>query len=389
MRQRRECRLSRPSYGAFVPPLQSRAMIAVHSDDAGHAAALRALDPRRWGCSPLPGGWEAALPGIGGVRIARLGWPQAQCVAAPGDPEPIDALAFLAQLQGEVWGMPPSEWVPANFLAVLADTGGSVLAAYRIDAGWTPAGWLGFAIAAGGRDGVAVSHMLGIREDARGGHDLGWLLKAVQAHEAVAAGHHAMVWTFDPLRGANARLNVEKLGATISTLTIDKYGPLRSALYGDVPSDRFTAVWDLLSPRTHERLEAVFSGEYAGPDREMVAALPEATAENADALAHSGAPALRYAIPGDVDRLQREEPARAVAWRSAMRRALSPLMTTARAEPGASRSDPAGVVVHERRGRYRVTGFLSVVEPDGGRRNEYVLTLDADGSSATSKEGPA
>lgn len=375
--------------GPLAPPLQSRAMIAVRPTDAASADALRALDPCRWGLAPLPGGWEGALPGLGGVRIARLGWPQAQCVAVPGDPEPTDALAFLARLQGEVWGMPPSEWVPANFLAVLADTGGSVLAAYRADAGWTPSGWLGFAIAAGGRDGVAVSHMLGIREDARGDHDLGWLLKAVQAREAVATGHHAMIWTFDPLRGANARLNVEKLGATISTLTIDKYGPLRSSLYGDVPSDRFTAEWDLLAARTHERLAGVFAGTYRGPDSKRVATLPDATADNAGSLARRVVDAVRYAIPGDVDRLQREDAAAAVAWRSAMRAALSPLLTTARAEPGASASDPAAAGVHERRGRYRVTGFLSCAQPDGTRRNEYVLTRDADDASATTKEGTA
>ncbi len=364
-------------------------MIAVRQADPAHTAALHSLDPRRWGFAPIPGGWEAMLPGVGGVRIARLGWPQAQCVAAPGDPNPSDALALLARLQGEIWGMPPSEWVPANFLAVLADTGGSVLAAYRADAGWTPAGWLGFAIAAGGRSGVAVSHMLGIREDARGGHDLGWLLKAIQAHEAVAAGHHAMTWTFDPMRGANARLNVEKLGATISTLTIDKYGPLRSALYGDVPSDRFTAEWNLLAPRTHRRLEDVFAGRHAGPDSEWVASLPEAGAEEWQACAGPGAAAVRYAIPGEVDRLQRDDPGAAIAWRAAMRLALSPLLTTARAEPGASASDPAGVVVHEQRGWYRVTGFLSHARPDGSRRNEYVLTLDDGNRTVTMKEGRA
>ncbi len=364
-------------------------MTTARRTDAARADALAALDPCRWGCSPLPGGWEIALPGIGRVRIARLGWPHAQCIAIPGTSDQVDALAFLAQLQGEVWGMPPSEWVPANLLAVIADTGGSVLAAYRADAGWTPEGWLGFAIAAGGRSGIAVSHMLGIRADARNGHDLGWLLKAIQAHEAVAAGHHAMIWTFDPLRGANARLNVEKLGATISTLTIDKYGPLRSSLYGDVPSDRFTAEWDLLSPRMHRRLADVFAGAYAGPDAEWVASLPEATAADAAALAASGAPAVRYVIPGDVDRLQRDDPAAAVAWRNGMRAALAPLLTTAQAEPDASVSDPAGVVVHERSGRYRVTGFRSSPQPDGSRRNEYVLTLDADANSATRKEGPA
>jgi chorismate synthase len=351
-------------------------------------SALRALDPARWGLRPIRGGWETTSAALGVVRIARLGWPHAQSVSEPGDPQPTDALAFLARLQGEVWGMPPSEWVPANLLAVLPDTGGSVLAAYRATAGWTPAGWLGFAIAAGSRTGVAVSHMLGVREEARGDHDLGWLLKVVQAHAAVEAGHHAMTWTFDPLRGANARLNIEKLGATVSTLTLDKYGPLRSALYGDVPSDRFTAEWDLLSPRTSARLAAVFAGDHRGPDRIASEGAPLATAADAEGLARAAPPAVRYAIPADVDRLHRDDPVLANGWRTAMRGALSPLLTVARAEPGARNHDPAEVVVHRRVGRYRVTGFVSAIDAAGGRRNEYLLTRrdaaadDRDGDAA-------
>ena len=84
------------------------------------------------------------------------------------------------------------------------------------------------------------------------------------------------------MRGANARLNLEKLGATVRELTLDKYGVLRSDLYGDVPSDRFTAYWDLVSAATHGRLEDVRTGRYLGPDPETVRALPEITPENAE-----------------------------------------------------------------------------------------------------------
>ena len=63
--------------------------------------------------------------------------------------------------------MPPEELVPVNILAILPDTGGSVLVAYREELGFNADGWLGFAIAAGAAPAL-VSHMLGVREEQRG-----------------------------------------------------------------------------------------------------------------------------------------------------------------------------------------------------------------------------
>src|SRR5262249_20567325 len=162
--------------------------------------------------------------------------------------------------QAITWGMPPELLVPSNVLAIMADTGGAVLAAYDPALGFTAEGWLGFIIGLGSSTGMLVSHMLGVREDVRGAADIRWSIKLIQAHEALRTGHHAMSWTFDPMRGANARLNLEKLGTVVHTLTIDKYGVLPSTLYGDVPSDRFTASWDLLDPATAERLQMVYDG---------------------------------------------------------------------------------------------------------------------------------
>lgn len=344
--------------------------ILPQADEWRRAQALHALDPRRWGCEVVAGGWRVTLPAVGEVCLARLGWEHAQTPAGPAAEEPPGgALGLLVNLQAAVWGMPPEETVPTNLLAVLGATGGSVLAAYRSAAGWTAEGWLGFAIAAGGRDGLLVSHMLGVRAEVRGGAGLGWLLKAIQGWEAVRTGHRAAAWTFDPMRGASARLNIEKLGATCTTLTLDKYGPLRSRLYGDVPSDRLTARWDLLSPAVATRLAAVHAGHHVSPDAAALDALPEPTMETVAQLAE--APAVRYELPGDVDELTARDPARAVAWRHEMRAVLGRLLDTERAVVGAP-GDPLATTIEHRPGRYAITGFASV--PTGtNRRNAYIL----------------
>src|SRR3954470_111585 len=292
--------------------------------------AVAALHPERFGLRRHRDGWRKTFAGLGDVVFAPLGWQHAQCASydlVDGAREPLDALRFLVRLQARVWGMPPEELVPVNILAILPDTGGSVLVAYREDLGFNADGWLGFAIAAGGRSGTLVSHMLGVREEQRGTRDLGWHLKLLQGYEALRAGHRSAVWTFDPMRGANARLNIEKLGATVRELTLDKYGVLRSDLYGDVPSDRFTAYWDLVSATTHRRIEDVRTGRNLGPNPEEARQLPAISTDNASTLAAAEPPAVRYRIPADIDDLRKEDEQRANVWRAEMRAALSPFIT--------------------------------------------------------------
>ncbi|MCA9876516.1 MAG: hypothetical protein KC442_02000 [Thermomicrobiales bacterium] len=339
--------------------------------------ALAALHPQRFGLSKHRDGWVKPVPGLGNVAFAPLAWPHAQCPSydlVDGERIPMDALSLVVQLQAKVWGMPPELLVPMNVLAILADTGGSVLVAYREDRGFNADGWLGFAIAAGGRSGTLVSHMLGVREELRGVRDLGWTLKVLQGYEALRAGHRTAIWTFDPMRGANARLNIEKLGATVRELTIDKYGVLQSELYGDVPSDRFTAHWDLVSAATHRRLEDVRVGRYRGVTREDMQTIPEITAENAEALAASVPSVVKYRIPADVDQLMLTDPFLANAWRNEMRAALAPFMTVKAARvSGQPDEPPLDVGINVRYGAYDIVTFASEEAETNDRENWYIL----------------
>ena len=359
-------------------------------DRADVELAIAALHPQRFGLRRHRDGWRKSFPGLGEVIFAPLGWQHAQCPSydrAESGTEPLDALAFLVRLQAHVWGIPPEDLVPVNILAILPDTGGSVIVAYREDLGFNADGWVGFVIAAGGRSGTLVSHMLGVREEQRGTRDLGWHLKLLQGYEALRAGHRSAVWTFDPMRGANARLNLEKLGATVRELTLDKYGVLRSDLYGNVPSDRFTAHWDLLAVATHRRIDQVRTGRYAGPEPAWVSSLEQITPDNARHLAASAPAAARYRIPADIDALMREDEARANTWRSEMRAALEPFMTIKsvriagenRREPPRERGSdlpafsPADIRVDIQPGAYDVVAFASDAPSHADRENWYIL----------------
>ncbi len=346
-------------------------------DRADIELAVAALHPERFGLRRLRDGWRKTFPGLGEVIFAPLGWQHARCTSydvVEGAREELDALSLVVRLQARVWGMPPAELVPVNILAILPDTGGSVLVAYVETLGFNAEGWLGFAIAAGARSGSLVSHMLGVREEQRGARDLGWHLKLLQGYEALRAGHRSAVWTFDPMRGANARLNLEKLGTTVRELTLDKYGMLHSDLYGNVPSDRFTVHWDLVSAVTHARLEDVRTGRYLGPDPTLVHALPEITPDNAGELADAAPVGARYRIPADIDDLMSADAGRANLWRSEMRNALSPFMTVKSARAGEGDvGSPVETGIAMRPGAYDVVAFATDEKLPHDRENWYVL----------------
>ncbi len=354
----------------------NNAELSRETDPSG--ASLRALSPERFGFRSHLHGWLLDFPSIGPVAFAQLAWPHAQVPSfteSAEESEVSNALGLLVPLQQQVWGFPPAEAVPVNILSILEDTGGAVIVAYDPEVGFNARGWLGFAIGMGTRTGVLYSHMLGVREDVRGLNDLGWCLKILQGYLAVLSGHHAMTWTYDPLRGANARLNLEKLGASMVNLTIDKYGVMRSTLYGEVPTDRFTAYWDLLDPAMHTRIDAVRNGHYLPLQPDQVNHIPEATVENVNRLLQDGPELIRYRIPGDIDALMQSAPDKAVLWRQEMRDVLGRLMTLrqARIDQTTLSEGPIAVDAAVTEGPYDVTGFATQKPPGSDERTSFYI----------------
>lgn len=346
--------------------------------EADRAAALAAFHPTQFDFQPLASGWVKPFTGLGEVAIAELGWQHSQ-LRIHGTTEhsqmiELDALELVVELQRQTWGMAPEELVPANILAVLGESGGSVLVAYQREIGFTLDGWLGFAISLGSSSGTLLSHMLGVRADARGRHDIGWYLKVLQGYDALRRGYRGVHWTFDPMRGANARLNLEKLGAVVRDFTLDKYGSLSSALYGEVPSDRFTADWDLLSPSTAHRLRQVADCTYQAPTLDEARLLPRLTLDTLPDILRDPPPRISYEIPGDIDALMRDDPAAAIAWRQEMRQVLARVLTTKAATmPDAATTDPLSISITTGSGEYLVNGIATGLDESGERQSLYRL----------------
>ncbi|HEX2282374.1 MAG TPA: hypothetical protein VHG52_11510, partial [Thermomicrobiales bacterium] len=249
-------------------------------------------------------------------------------------------LAHAERLQEEVFGVSERDLIPANELVVVPETGGAVIAAFLPDdpdrAVGILVGWGGFV-----RRPRMVSDFLAILPEARS-LGLATELKRLQAGIGLSRGFEEIVWTVDPLRAANARLNFGKLGATADRYEIDRYGAtFATTLYGGLPTDRLHITWDILSPRVISRL---LGQEDTQPLEEARGSAPfiPGMSENIALVA----------IPSDIDALLAARPDQALAWRLRIRETLCQAFAAGFAitgfRPAVGDADPAYLL--ERRG---------------------------------------
>jgi chorismate synthase len=227
------------------------------------------------------------------------------------------------ELQREVWGLADLEVTSVLQLLATVHAGGMLLVAE------SPGdGVFGFCYAfAALRGGVPHLHsdMLAVRGSLRG-RGVGLRLKWAQREEALRRGLRLVTWTFDPMRVANARLNLRRLGAVARELLPDFYGTTSSALHHGLATDRLLASWELDTPRVVLRSQ----GNAPAPGRPGEAPVLNDVAWH-DGLPVSGPPrldldldadALLLEVPVDWDTVCRRDPGLAREWQGLVRRSF-------------------------------------------------------------------
>jgi predicted GNAT superfamily acetyltransferase len=252
----------------------------------------------------------------------------------------LDQLAATEPMQRECLGLADIDMLAGSVLISCAETGGDVFGAF-LEGESEPAG---ICVGYGGyvnRRPRVLSEILAVRPSLRS-LGIGAELKKLQAVVALERGFDEIVWTVDPLRAGNARLNVEKLGAYCDHYEINRYGQGFGAnFYGDMPSDRLHMTWEIGSSGVRERL---------------LGRTPTTTPDDVEDLLHFSPErrdverALIY-LPNDVDKLLAEDANAVLRWRLALRETL-PLAFDA---------------------GYAITGFVRDVDPERGL-SAYVIS---------------
>jgi predicted GNAT superfamily acetyltransferase len=228
----------------------------------------------------------------------------------------VEAVAAACRLIDATWA---TVEVPIQLAVAIVHAGGYVATATA--GGEVVGASVGFVGTAGGLH--LHSHVTAVAEGLRGG-GIGYAVKLHQRAWALARDIPVVSWTYDPMRAANARFNLVKLGADAVALHLDFYGAMDDLFNAGDLTDRLEVRWDLASPRAvaaaagrPEVLDdaaLVAAGAAvvldAGPGGEPVVAGP----------AGPGLPRL-VAVPRDAAAVA-AEPARQRAWRTALREAL-------------------------------------------------------------------
>ncbi|MFI7633339.1 GNAT family N-acetyltransferase [Nonomuraea sp. NPDC049400] len=215
----------------------------------------------------------------------------------------IDEFQEVFRLFDDIWQPEPhNPPVTVELMIGFAHTGNYVAGAY--EGGTLVGASVGFRAAGG----ALHSHVTG----AVAGRGIGYALKSHQRAWCLARGLKRITWTFDPLVRRNARFNLVKLGAMPEEYLEDFYGDMADAINEGDASDRLLAVWRLTAPERRDEpppAEVLLADEHGWP-----------------VVKDARGNAVLVGTPADVERLRREDPAAAKAWRLAVRDALGGLM---------------------------------------------------------------
>jgi predicted GNAT superfamily acetyltransferase len=175
---------------------------------------------------------------------------------------PINTLTDLRkchEIQRATWGFTDLMVFPYTQLISVAHNGGVLLGAY------VEGELVGFVYGYLGMSGSKLYHFsqrMGVLPQYQS-QGIGVKLKLAQREQMLRQGIDLIVWTYDPLLGKNATLNIEKLGGFVRHYARDIYGAVNNPLQVGLSTDRFLLEWELMSDRVRERIRSPQPRPYA------------------------------------------------------------------------------------------------------------------------------
>jgi predicted GNAT superfamily acetyltransferase len=152
-----------------------------------------------------------------------------------------DEFVQVRQVQQACWGFSSGEGLYPPVLLTASQNGGLVVGAFDGD---KMVGYLfGFLGLHENRGPLKMcSQTMGVLAEYRG-RGIAESLKWAQREHALKLGLKLVTWTYDPLEGPNALLNLHKLNVIARTYKRNIYGEHFGALNEGMPTDRFGVEW--------------------------------------------------------------------------------------------------------------------------------------------------
>jgi len=256
----------------------------------------------------------------------------------------------VSELQQEIWGLEnPNFGLYPPMLNTAAKNGGVVLGAFNDDIGNMVGILFSFLGRAPGGPLKLCSQVMGVLKEWRK-LGIAEALKQTQRQRTIAAGLPLITWTYDPLEGPNANLNLRKLRAISRTYRCDVYGPDFGTLNAGLPTDRLLVEWWVNGPRPEREWDeedmeviwdspSVFEIKGQEPNRWIIKADLSLDVDS-----------ILLEIPADLHAVKKANMELAIDWRLRVRKAFEKYFNKG----------------------YIAVNFVSVVER-GERRNRYVL----------------
>jgi predicted GNAT superfamily acetyltransferase len=221
----------------------------------------------------------------------------------------------VRQVQQACWGFSSGEGLYPPVLLTASQNGGTVLGAFdpqgASGSGDKMVGYLfGFLGLHENRGPLKLcSQTMGVLAEYRG-RGIAEQLKWAQRERALKLGLKLVTWTYDPLEGPNAYLNLHKLNGIVCVYKRNVYGEHFGALNEGLPTDRFLVEWwiekigNLKSQISNLTGVEVTRAEGSGTEQRLVEY--DLRSENE---------AVRVEVPVDIQAIRKENMALAVDWR--------------------------------------------------------------------------
>jgi chorismate synthase len=275
----------------------------------------------------------------------------AEAPAAPITVRRITAMDELAAASDVVLEVTGYRDIHPGVLLSVVHTGGYVSAAYDgercIGALY---GLLGL------REGKPFMHseMVAVLPEYQG-HGIAQKLKLDQRDFALERGLDPVTWTFDPLRGRNANMNIRRLGCDVVGYVPDMFGDLPGFSSG-WPTDQLLLEWRVASPRAEAAIAREDVDARFGLDRLVEVTQVEHRGDGLEDLV-GWTPDLRdeqllVRVPQDAQAMRAADMELVLRWRHGIRAAMQ----------------------HYLAAGFHIEWFVPQVAPV--RRNVYVLSRE-------------